>query len=132
MGGDFNVYMNSKIDKLDTMSEKNANPEYRKEIISLIENFNLVDCCRSLHPEKKRYTWHARGKASRLDYCFISEHLLNENKCDILPGLHSDHSIVSVEIGCLDSTRGKGLWKFNSSLLQDQAYVNLIKLEAKA
>ena len=82
-GGDFNFYM-SKLDRIDSMSHKNDNPEYRKEIVSLMTSLNLVDAYRVLNPEKRRYTWHARGKASRLDYWFISEHLLNEiNNCDI-------------------------------------------------
>ena len=49
-------------------------------------------------------------------------------KCDIYPGVHSDHSIVSLKLGnAKDNTRGKGLWKFNNDLLHDITYVQSIK-----
>ncbi len=35
LGGDFNFYMDRKLDKIDNMSGKNDNPIYRKEIIAL-------------------------------------------------------------------------------------------------
>ena len=50
LGGDFNFYMDPKLDKLDSMSNKSDNPIYRKEILSLIEVFNLSDCWRDLNP----------------------------------------------------------------------------------
>ncbi len=36
LGGDFNFYMNPKLDKMDNMSGKNDDPIYRKEIIALL------------------------------------------------------------------------------------------------
>ncbi len=93
-----------------------------------MESFNLVDCWRLINPKARRYTWHARNKSSRLDYWLISEHILNEiKKCDITPGLHSDHSIISVEIGKQFYNRGKSFWKLNASLLYDPEYVTEIK-----
>ena len=41
--GDFNICMNLKLDKQECMSEKNDNPEYRKEVLSILETLNLVD-----------------------------------------------------------------------------------------
>jgi len=128
LGGDLNIYLNPKLDKLDTMSNKYDHPEYRREFLSIMDSFSLADFWRILNPKTRRYTWHARGKASRLDYWLISEHFLNDiNKCNIMPGVHSDHSIISVEIGRNFETRGKGFWKFNSSLLHDPHYVFEVK-----
>ncbi len=78
LGSDFNLYMNPKLDKMDNMMNGQYNPVYRKQIISLLESVNLTDCFRDLYPSLRRYTWHSLGKSSRLDYWFISEHLLNE------------------------------------------------------
>ena len=89
---------------------------------------DLTDCFRDLYPNYRRYTWHARGKSSHLDYWFISEHLLNELKSyNISPGLHSDHSILKIELGISNHTRGKGIWKFNNSLLHDNTYIAEVK-----
>ncbi len=128
LGGDFNFYMDPKLEKLDSMSNKSDNPIYRKEILSLIEVFNPSDCWRDLNPTTRRYTLHSRGKSSGLDFWLISDHLLNEiHSFNIMPGLHSDHSILKITLGNNDLVRGKGFWKFNNSLLHDTYYVNQIK-----
>ena len=92
MTGNFNFYMNAKLDKLVSMSNKNDNPDYRREVCSLLDTLDLLDVWRVLNPNIRRYTWHSRGKASRLDYVFMSDHLCNSlANCRINPGIHSDH-----------------------------------------
>ena len=59
----------------------------------------------------------------------MSDHLLNSvNDVKILPGLHSDHSLLYLDLvsGNIDN-RGRGYWKFNSSLLHDTEYITIIK-----
>ncbi len=103
------------------MSSKNDNPIYRSDIHSILGSMALSDAFRILHPHTRRYTWHSRGKSSRLDYFFLSDHLLNELMFfNIIPGLHSDHSILNIKIGNSYKNRGKGLWKFNTTLLHDE------------
>ena len=128
VGGDFNFYLDPKLDKLDSMSNRHDNPIYRSEILSLLDFFYLNDAWRTLFPSSRRYTWHSRGKSSRLDYWFLSNQLLNSlQDYKILPGLHSDHSILKIQIGNTSIPRGKGFWKFNSKLLNDTYYVKNIK-----
>ncbi len=98
------------------------------ETNALLESLNLSDVWRTQNPTTKRYTWHSRGKSSQLDYFYISDHLLNDvNSCQINPGLHSDHSILNLELNTNTLNRGKGLWKFNLKLLKDQEYINIVK-----
>ena len=128
VGGDFNFYLDPKLDKLDNMSNRQDNPVYRNEIKALLDSMNLNDAWRTLFPSSRRYTWHSRGKSSRLDYWFNAEHLLNDlQEYKILPGLHSDHSILKISFGNHNINRGKGFWKFNSKLLHDSDYVKNIK-----
>ena len=129
IGGDFNIHLNPRLDKLDSMSNTYDNQEYRDQINSLLETENLLDIWRTLYPYKRTFTW-SRGKAkSRLDYFFTSDHLLNiAHTVDILPGFHSDHSLIYISF--MSETKeniGKGFWKFNSSLLEDKCYVDNIK-----
>lgn len=128
IGGDFNLYLNPKLDKMDTMSNNNDNPVYRTETFSMLDTMELNDAWRTLFPNSRRYTWHSRGRSSRLDYFFISDHLLN-NLTDfkITPGLHSDHSILIMKFEFNFVSRGRGYWKFNSELLHDTTYVKNIK-----
>ncbi|MEM6812743.1 MAG: hypothetical protein AAF549_09790, partial [Pseudomonadota bacterium] len=43
------------------------------------------------------------------------------------PGYRTDHSMISVEIKPTKLTRKKTFWKFNSRLLQDKEYINIVK-----
>ena len=97
LGGDYNIYMNPRLDKLDTMPEHHDNQNYREDITSFLDINNLVDVWRTLNPNERFFTWHRGDKRTRLDYIFCSDHLLNffENTC-ILPGIQSDHSLLKL------------------------------------
>ena len=43
-----------------------------------------------------------------------------------MPGYHTDHSIVELNIQLCKFVRGKGLWKFNCALLKDQEYIQMV------
>ena len=64
----------------------------------------------------------------RLDYLLISNSLKgNVTGVDIKHGFKSDHSLVTL-IMCNDQAKhGKGMWKFNVSLLDDSNYTNLVR-----
>ena len=52
----------------------------------------------------------------------------NVSSADILPGLKTDHSLITLSI-CLHSNhRGRGFWKRNTSFLTDTDYIDMIKL----
>jgi exonuclease III len=130
LGGDFNLYLNPRVDKLHSMPDSSDNPDYRQEILSYLEVNDMIDIWRTLNPDKRMYTWfRGHDKRSRLDYIFTSEHLLNyAEKIDILPGIFSDHSLVKASFSNGNSEqRGRGFWKFNTSLLHDDIYVKEIK-----
>ncbi len=103
--GEFIFYMRPELDKQINMNSKDTNQIYRQEIIALIESLNLADACRINNHNIRRYTWHSRGKSSRL---FFSDHLLNDiNKCIIHSGLHSDYSIIKLELNRDKLNRGR-------------------------
>ena len=62
---------------------------------------------------------------SRIDHWLISSHLTNcLTSVKVYPSIKSDHSIISLHIGNFKAKRGKGFWKFNSFLVQDNEFVN--------
>ena len=65
----------------------------------------------------------------RIDYFLVISHLEYViETADILPGLKSDHSLLKLTILSENQPkRGRGLWKLNTSLLQDDNYIKLIK-----
>ena len=104
------------------MGENSDNGNFRLDLTSYLDVNNLVDVWRIAHPDTKFFT------CARLDYIFISEHLLNcVDATDIRPGILSDHSLIKLSLSSKgDTARGKGFWKFNSSLLHDTNYVEKI------
>ena len=66
-------------------------------------------------------------KQARLDYILISNTFSDlVHSCNIQPGYRSDHSIVEMKITINKFVRGRGTWKFNSSLLKNPQYIQLI------
>ena len=129
LGGDWNLYLIPILDKLHSMSDGNDNSKYRNHLKSFLDVNNLVDVWRALNPTKRVFTWHRGDKRSRLDYFFCSDHMLNSLKdVSILPGIHSDHSLLSLQFDSGETQiRGKGFWKFNENLIQDIEYVRKMK-----
>ena len=63
-------------------------------------------------------------RCARLDYILVSDNLTDLiNKCDIKLGYRSDHSFIELHLTICKFKRGKGLWKFNCSLLKDKDYL---------
>ena len=90
----------------------------------------MIASWRELYPEKKKYTWRRFESfvQGRLDYFLLSQELnVQVKKANISPGYCSDHALVSLELKVNDIKRGKPLWKFNNSLLQDKEYAKLVK-----
>ena len=128
IAGDFNIALNHNKDTKNYIHENN--PNAREALKNEIEQNNLIDIWRELHPDDKTFTWHKfnENKQSRLDYFLVSASLLPfVVNADIIPGFCSDHSAITLEIDFAKFTRGRGFWKFNSSLLSDPKYVAGVK-----
>ena len=62
--------------------------------------------------------------ASRIDMFMIPVAVTDQvNSCEIIPGIYSDHSIIVVEFKFNDLTRGPGVWRLNTQLLDNPKYV---------
>ena len=127
-GGDFNFVMNLDLDKKGGRQQTNFN--VRSSIINAMQSFNLIDIWRERNPKLNSFTWHSNIDSSihcRLDFFLISNSLKNLIiDCKISPGIGSDHSTVFLNLQ-LKGKRGKGIWKLNTSLLNDPTYISLIK-----
>ena len=96
-----------------------------------MNDIQLLDYYRVLHPNEKKFTWRKKKSLktlARLDYILTSESLSNMvEKVFIKSGYRSDHSAVVIEFKFNKFTRGRGLWKFNNSLLTDKTYIDKVK-----
>jgi exonuclease III len=129
LGGDWNLVLDPTIDKKGG-SNIDKFKKSRQFLKDLMEEHDLSDCWRLHHPNKKQFTWRQKNPKTfcRLDMWLISSNLLNIiSFCKIDLGFKSDHSSVTLSFKLSNFIRGKGIWKFNNSLLHDLEYVNLIK-----
>lgn len=126
IGGDLNVTLDPLLDSRGSSD----NHKRKREIInSFMDLQNVTDIWRAQNPDKFQFSWKPKGvrglnSSSRLDYFLLSEALLSRAKAvEMKGGFQSDHSRVDLLISLAKTPRGKGLWKFNSSLLMDQDFV---------
>ena len=139
LAGDLNTYLNQNIDKKGGILKPNS--KYTDMLLELIDEFNLVDIWRIRHENKKLFTFRQKTRSglvqSRLDYFLVSRQLeYSVESTSIEPSIKTDHSLVKIKIKIkTEQLRGKGVWKFNTNLLLDKDYIDLIKkciVKAKA
>ena len=125
--GDFNLVLDPQ---KDSKNYKNINnPKSRQHVMELMDNFELLDAYRSIHPDIQRYTWRRKNpvKQARLDYFLVSSCTMDViGGCNILPSYRSDHSIVELDLTLHKFEIGKGTWKLNTGLLKNPDYLNMI------
>ena len=93
----------------------------------------FCDIWRIRNPKTKTFTFrqkHLSGLIQRrLDYFYISHSMqVSVKNTDALASLLSDHSPIT--FSCFkneESNRGRGLWKFNNSLIENEEYVLQMK-----
>ena len=99
------------------------------KVIQMIAECNLVDAYRHFNPESIRFLWRKRNpiKQARLDYFLISDSMADIiNSCEIRSSYRSYHSIIEIHIVISKFKIGKGIWKFNNSLLKNKDYLELV------
>lgn len=125
--GDWNWSLNQNLDTSNYLHENN--PRSKKVVLEFLNNENLVDVWRVLHPTEKSFTWRQPNpfKQSRLDFFILSSGLFNKVvSSSIYHGYRSDHSLIQCIIKLNKIASGRGFWKFNNSLLKDDGYINVI------
>ena len=130
-GGDWNCVQHPQLDTQGISYPYKPKKWFKK----FMKTLDLIDIWRLIHPTKKQFTWRqlSFGLFSRLDYWLISSSLqCVVQNTDIRPSVRCDHNAISLKIKVSESTRGRGYWKLNNSLLSDTLYrESIIKLVAK-
>ena len=122
IGGDFNEVLNPILDRKNS-GVVNRSRKYRSGLSDFMDQYAITDVWRIRHPKTQRYSFHRKAQASRIDFCLISDHLLNKvEKNEIEAGVLSDHSRVILNLRHYEANRGPGLWKFNNNLASDAEY----------
>ena len=123
MAGDFNVFFNLKLDAAGgnlTLKRKAL-----AKLIELKETYDLCDFWRIRNTKVKQFTFtqqHPSGFIQRrLDYIFVLNGFQEfVSTADILTPILTDHCPALFSLSKKKGNiRGKGFWKFNSSLSKD-------------
>jgi exonuclease III len=121
LAGDFNLVLNLNIDKHG--GQRKTNVRCQHTLQSWMNNNNMTDIWRAKNPYIRKYTWMSNTKPKvmcRLDFFLISDNLQGYYQhTDIIPGFRSDHSCTTLTLKTTENKRGRGYWKFNSSLTKD-------------
>jgi len=128
IAGNWNTTLN-RLDKQDGLTWKETN--YRNSLVHFIKEANLVDIYRKLHPKNKSYTYEVKPLKlkSRIDFFLISGKFQPDiTKVEARASIAPDHKAVFLNMNLNEELkRGPGLWKVNSTLLQDESYLQLIQ-----
>ena len=128
ISGDFNLVLD--VEKGKTGGLARTHQKAWKVIQDFSENLGLTDIWKLFNPKAKRYTWRQNQPAvhCQLDFFLVSESsLCDVTHADIVPGLKTDHSMITLNVALHSNPRGKGFWKLNTSLLSEMKYVQEIK-----
>ena len=131
--GDWNLVQNFKLDTFGYQRENNLKA---KKIVSEMQLLlDLEDVWRINHEKSRKYTWFSSKtprQMARLDFFLTTPDIHSKLKNSaIIPGYRTDHSALTLELQLNNTIRGKGFWKFNTSLLREVDYVNSVKQEIK-
>ena len=124
--GDFNTVVNPRLDRFGCNPESYWAYNWSSTLSDLMAAFELCDAWRTKHPGDAEFTWRRPNGAqgSRIDMIWLPERYFGfVSSVGIFPFFRSDHSYVYLEIDLPSAVeRGKGLWKFNTSHLSDEAF----------
>lgn len=120
IGGDFNSVVDNI---LDTHPLRDYIDPSTKCLRDVTQTLGLTDIYRVFHTKSKGFTFHSpNGTRSRIDRFYVD--CENQNKVlatGIEPFLHApDHNAIVIDLSFGNVPRGRGPWKFNTTLLQDQ------------
>ena len=128
LGGDFNCIENLELDKAG--GDARAGDKGSAELKDFVDSVSLSGVFRVKFPQIKLFTRHNKSDTnmSRIDRIYAPRGMISDAfGCSFDPCSYSDHDLVSVRFKCKQTlTRGPGLWKFNSSLTQDDDYTGLL------
>ena len=130
IGGDFNTVLDGKLDRNCGEDNKKSS----RFLNDYIEENEMADVWRNMHPESKIYTWMRRGRtvgaiqASRIDYFLLNGAMRQMvDECEISAGCRSDHSLVTCSLSSKTAPRGPGSWKMNTEILFEEEFKELVE-----
>ena len=128
IGGDFNIVLDNKLDKVN--GPKHSNQNAQEAVLTHMKKLGLHDIFRAIHPSKKSFSRFQSNPftATRIDFFLISKNLIQYTKqCKYLPAVKTDHKLGLIEIALNVPPHSKEYRKMNVSLLENELFVRQTK-----
>jgi exonuclease III len=134
VGGDFNCISDPLRDKVNGNAK--GGTLGARELLAWMAELHLVDGWRQSHPDDIDVTWYERSSRKALSRvgCRIDRFLISKDLCGFSTDftilndvLISDHFPIQMTVFGGEVERGGGYWKLNVSLLENEAYCDLIE-----
>ena len=130
IAGDFNLHLDPTKDIKSFRKKGKVQLSRSADIVNtFLDENSWVDVWRAINLDKFQFTWKG-GKPitmSRIDYFIIPAHMMNfVQNCSIQPGFLSDHSFLVLDLKFNDQSRGRGMWKMNTTYLAEKEYVDSV------
>ena len=130
--GDCNIVLDNNFDIVSGLPHSKTVVDHFN---SFVNQMDLFDIWRLKNPKVRAFTWsckHPTFTARRLDYIFLSSHLMSSSKKIEIKNIGlSDHKAVHLIMNFAAFKRGPSTFKFNTQILKDLDFINEIKLEIK-
>ena len=129
LGGDWNCTGDASRDR----NSEEPHPSSASLLSRVVEENDLLDTWRELHPSARQYTWvrvsSGAVSAARLDRVYISRSARTLlSRASITPVGFSDHHLVGVELVSQVPPPRPAYWRFRVQLVQDQAFCSAFSL----
>ena len=128
--GDFNTLLSI----LDRSMREKINKDIQ-DLNSDLDQANLIDIYRTLHPKSTEYTFFSapHSNYSKIDHIIGSKALLSKcRRMEIITNSLSYHSTIKLELRIKKSSQNCTItWKLNNLLLNDEWINNEMKTEIK-
>lgn len=124
--GDHNISTDNKKDRLP---RRTGMDKFGKNILEIIENFDLIDVVQTCYPFRNDlFTFTQGSSKSRIDKIIVQDSFVLK-EVSFEPNLHSDHVVVVAQLQ-LDQKieKGFGYWKNNTSVYENDVFVQEFKL----
>uniref|UniRef100_A0A3B5A6X1 Endonuclease/exonuclease/phosphatase domain-containing protein n=1 Tax=Stegastes partitus TaxID=144197 RepID=A0A3B5A6X1_9TELE len=126
LGGDFNQVRDIYLDR---SGDRQRICQTCTVIDTVMEELSLINIWRMLHPLEIDCTFfsHPHQTHSQIDYILVSKSLVNHVQNSSIGNIViSDHAPVDIIINSFDSEEKTIRWRFNNSLLQNDASTSFI------
>lgn len=131
IGGDYNCVMNINLDRQfanTNTSTHVTHDEGSRELSHFLSKHNLEDIWRRRNPSVKLFSFARNNSKSRIDLFLTSNAIDNEiENCNITKFPFSDHCAITLQLITNNITRGPGTWKLNTSILENEQYIEMIE-----